>query len=95
MTPIDADWVNDYTVKNCGLGETQRGYTIVIYPLWAKRDAKYNKMPTNMVVQAKRQDTKIRPKAVGSAMSCSAVLSNFSKCQSEAVGDVIPGVVVD
>ena len=52
--------------------------------------------PTNahqLVGQAKRRATEIRPKAVGGGFF--GRFSNFGKCRSEVSGDVISGVAVN
>ena len=46
-----------------------------------------------LVGQAKRRSTKIRPQAVGGGI-CGRFF-NFNKCQSEVAGDVLSGVAVD
>ena len=48
-----------------------------------------------LVGQAKRRTTKIRPKAVGSGESgIFGCFPNFDKCQSEVADDVMSGVAV-
>ena len=46
-----------------------------------------------LVGQAQRRATKIRPETVGSGIF--GRFPNFNKCRSEVAGDVISGVAVD
>ena len=52
-----------------------------------------NKKPTNLLGQAKRHHTKIRPKAIGGGIF--RPFSSFDKCRPKAAGDVMSGVAVD